>query len=117
MANLQVQLAILLSILVILSTFVPRQTESYYLRKKHVKVLKKVAVAATVLGNRKKLMIPLPVPLPLPIPIIHKHEPIIAPIDPISHIKAFKGYGLAALGGGAGLGGSYGYGQGYGRRR
>lgn len=72
-------------------------------------------------------MIPLPVPLPLPIPIIHKHEPIISPIDPLLTItaaKGAKGYyqphfgglhgGLGGLHGGLG-GGGIGFG-GYGRR-
>lgn len=82
----------------------------HYLRKKHVKALKKVAIAATVLGNKKKFLFPIPVPLPLPIPIITKHEPIISPIDPLSHLAYIKGSLLT----GGGLGG---IGGGYGRRK
>lgn len=118
-------LSLILSMLLLSAVIVPQQTESYYLKKKQIKALKKVAIAATVLGNRKKVMIPLPVPLPLPIPIIHKHEPIISPIDPLLTItaaKGAKGYyqphfgglhgGLGGFGGGGiGFGGG-----GYGRR-
>lgn len=91
----------------------PQETQSYYLKKKQIKALKKVAIAATVLGNRKKVMIPLPVPLPLPIPIIHKHEPIISPIDPLLTITAAK----AAKGYYPGYAGIHGGGFGYGKRR
>lgn len=98
---------LIMSLLILIATLVPQQTESYYLKKKQLKALKKVAVAATVLGNRKKVMIPLPVPLPLPIPIIHKHEPIISPIDPLLTITAAKGHkgyyqGFGGLHGGIG---------------
>lgn len=98
-------LIILVSLLVILATLLPQQTESHYLKRKQIKALKKVAIAASVLGNRKKIMIPLPVPLPLPIPIIHKHEPIISPIDPLLTLalaKGSKGLGYGGLHGGYG---------------
>lgn len=103
------------SLLLLLAAIVPQQTDSHYLNRKKIKALKKVAVAATVLGNRKKIMIPLPLPLPLPIPIINKHEPIISPIDPLLTLTAAKGakgyYGpYGAMGGGIG-------GIGYGKRR
>lgn len=109
--------SLLASLLLLFAVIIPQQAESYYLKKKQIKALKKVAIAATVLGNRKKVMIPLPVPLPLPIPIIHKHEPIISPIDPLLTItaaKSAKGYYPHFGGLHGGLGG---YGGGYGRRR
>lgn len=105
-------LVILVSLMILCSTLYPQQTESYHLRRKHVRALKKVAIAASVLGNRKKVMIPLPLPLPVPIPIIHKHEPIISPIDPLLTLalaKGSKGQGYGGLHGGLG-------GFGYGRR-
>lgn len=112
--------------LLLLAALFPLQSDSIkFIRRKHVKALKKVAVAATVLGQRKKIMIPLPVPLPLPIPIINKHEPIISPIDPLLTLgvaKANKGFGLHGGYGGGGFGGG-GFGGGiggiggYGRRR
>lgn len=108
MANYITLFSILASISLLIVTLVPFQTDSYYLKKKEIKALKKVAIAATVLGQRKKLMIPLPVPLPVPIPIIHKHEPIISPIDPLltlSYAKGAKGFGG---GGGFGYGGLHG---------
>ena len=99
--------------LAVISIFFAQDSTSHrLLKKKEIRVLKKVALASAVLGQRKKIMIPLPMPLPLPIPIIHKHEPIIAPIDPISQIKAYKGFGLGAIEGGFN---GYGYGP-YGRR-
>lgn len=106
---------VLIGFTLLIATLVPQPTNAYYLKKKQIKALKKVAIAATVLGNRKKVMIPLPVPLPLPIPIIHKHEPIISPIDPLLTLtaaKGAKGYygGFGALHGGVG-------GLGYGKRR
>lgn len=110
MANHIGLFSILLSLLILLATLVPQQTESHYLKKKQIKALKKVAIAATVLGNRKKVMIPLPVPLPLPIPIIHKHEPIISPIDPLLSLTVAKQAKLGSL---HGLGGGFG---GYGKR-
>lgn len=100
--------------MILIATLVPQQTESYYLKRRQIKALKKVAIAATVLGNRKKIMIPLPVPLPLPIPIIHKHEPIISPIDPLLTLSAAKG--AKGIGGFGGLHGGLG-GFGYGKRR
>lgn len=106
--------SLLMSLLVLLATLMPQLSESYYLKKKQIKALKKVAIAATVLGNRKKVMIPLPVPLPLPIPIIHKHEPIISPIDPLLTLSAAKG--AKGFGGFGGFGGLHG-GLGYGKRR
>lgn len=101
-------LSVLAAICVLLITLMPTQSDSKYLRKKEIKALKKVAIAATVLGQRKKLMIPLPVPLPLPIPIIHKHEPIISPIDPLLTLTAAKGakgyyQGFGGFGGGGGI--------------
>jgi len=111
MANHISVLSFLISILILFAVLVPQQSESYYLKRKQIKALKKVAIAATVLGNRKKIMIPLPVPLPLPIPIIHKHEPIISPIDPLLTLSAAKGAkGLGGIHGGLG-------GFGYGKRR
>lgn len=105
MANHLKILSIIICLIVLFATLVPQQTESYYLKKRQIKALKKVAVAASVLGNRKKIMIPLPVPLPLPIPIISKHEPIIAPIDPFLSIVAAKGAkGYYPYGGVGGLG-------------
>lgn len=103
--------SIILSLFVLIATLVPQQTESHYLKRKQIKALKKVAIAATVLGNRKKVMIPLPVPLPLPIPIIHKHEPIISPIDPLLTLVAAKGSKGYYGGFGGGLGGGFGYGR------
>lgn len=117
MANYVNLLCILACILVLIVTLVPSQSNSYYLKKKEIKALKKVAIAATVLGQRKKLMIPLPVPVPVPIPIIHKHEPIISPIDPLltlSYAKGAKGY---YAGGGGGFGGLHGGLGGFYRRR
>lgn len=105
-------ISLLLSIIILIATLVPQQSECYYLKKKQIKALKKVAVAATVLGNRKKVMIPLPVPLPLPIPIIHKHEPIISPIDPLLTLAYMKG----SKGGFGGIHGGLG-GFGYGKRK
>lgn len=109
---------LVISLLILLATIIPQQSDSYYLKRKQIKALKKVAIAATVLGNRKKVMIPLPVPLPLPIPIIHKHEPIISPIDPLLTLSAAKGAkGIGGFGGGfGGLHGGLG-GFGYGKRR
>lgn len=49
------------------------------LKKKEIKILQHIAVAATVLGKRKKFMLPLPLVLPVPFPIIHNHQPIISP--------------------------------------
>lgn len=95
MANHLKILILIISLIVLIATLVPQQSESYFLKKNHIRALKKVAVAASVLGNRKKIMIPLPLPLPLPIPIISKHEPIIAPVDPflsIAAAKSAKGY-------------------------
>ena len=112
MANHISILSILISLLILIATLVPQQSESHYLKRKQIKALKKVAIAATVLGNRKKIMIPLPVPLPLPIPIIHKREPIISPIDPLLTLALAKQGKLSALHGGIG-----GFGGGYGRRR
>lgn len=106
---------ILIGITLLLATLVPQQTSAHYLKRKQIKALKKVAIAATVLGNRKKVMIPLPVPLPLPIPIIHKHEPIISPIDPLLTLTAAKG-AKGYYGGFGGLHGGLG-GFGYGKRR
>lgn len=105
--------SLLMSLAVLMAILAPQETQSYYLKKKQIKALKKVAIAATVLGNRKKVMIPLPVPLPLPIPIIHKHEPIISPIDPLLTITAAK----AAKGYYPGYAGIHGGGFGYGKRR
>jgi len=105
--------SLLMSLIVLAAVLIPQETQSYYLKKKQIKALKKVAIAATVLGNRKKVMIPLPVPLPLPIPIIHKHEPIISPIDPLLTITAAK----AAKGYYPGYAGIHGGGFGYGKRR
>lgn len=107
--------SLFVSLLLLLAAIIPQQADSHYLKRKQIRALKKVAVAATILGNRKKIMIPLPVPLPLPIPIINKHEPIISPIDPLLTITAAKGakgyYGpYGAIGGGIG-------GIGYGKRR
>jgi hypothetical protein len=82
---------LVVALLVLVALLGPQVTESHYLKRKQIKALKKVAVAATVLGQRKKVMIPLPVPLPFPIPIINKHEPIISPIDPLLTITAAKG--------------------------
>lgn len=108
----------LMSLLLLIATLVPQQTESHYIKRKQIRALKKVAIAATVLGNRKKVMIPLPVPLPLPIPIIHKHEPIISPIDPLLTITAAKGAKGYYPGFGGGVhGGLSGFGLGYGKRR
>lgn len=101
-------ISLIVCLLLLVATFAPQNSESYYLKRKQIKALKKVAIAATVLGNRKKVMLPLPVPLPLPIPIIHKHEPIISPIDPLLTLSAMKG--AKGLGGGIG-------GFGYGKRR
>lgn len=114
MANSICILSIVISLMILIATLIPQQTESYYLKRKQIKALKKVAIAATVLGNRKKIMIPLPVPLPLPIPIIHKHEPIISPIDPLLTLSAAKG--AKGIGGFGGLHGGLG-GFGYGKRR
>lgn len=107
MANLTLSFSLIAGLLILIAAMItiPHQTSSHFLRKKEIKALKKVAIAATVLGQRKKLMIPLPIPLPLPIPIIHKHEPIISPIDPLltlSAAKGMKGYGGSGIGGGYG---------------
>lgn len=94
MANLKTVIGVLATLLVIFVALIPFTSESLHLKRK-IKALEKVAILATVVGQRKKLKIPLPVPLPLPIPIIHKHEPIISPIDPLltlSAAKASKGY-------------------------
>lgn len=91
MASQKSIIGLIISLLILAATLFPQQAESHYLKRSQIKALKKIAIAATVLGNRKKVMIPLPVPLPLPIPIIHKHEPIIAPIDPLLTITAAKG--------------------------
>lgn len=115
--HLRTCLVLLISLTLLLTTLVPQHTSAYYLKRKQIKALKKVAIAATVLGNRKKIMIPLPVPLPLPIPIIHKHEPIISPIDPLLTLSAAKGAkGFGGYGGFGGLHGGLG-GLGYGKRR
>lgn len=106
--------SILVSLIVLLAILVPLQSESHFLKRKQIRALKKVAIAATVLGNRKKVMIPLPVPLPLPFPIIHKHEPIISPIDPLLTIvqaKGAKGYYGGFTGGFTGIGGGIGNGK------
>lgn len=126
MANLRALFSILISAVILIVMLLPNQYGCSYLRKKEIKALKKVAIAATVLGNKKKIMIPLPIPLPLPIPIIHKHEPIISPIDPLLTLALAKGskglgYGGAYGGGfgGGGFGGIHGGigGLGYGKRR
>lgn len=114
MANHISIFSILISMMILIATLVPQQSESHYLKRSKIRALKKVAIAATVLGNRKKVMIPLPVPLPLPFPIIHKHEPIISPIDPFLTLSAAKG--AKGIGGFGGLHGGLG-GFGYGKRR
>ena len=84
---------IIMGILIVIGVLFPHQVpvEAHHLKRSKIYALKKVALAATVLGNRKKIMVPLPVPLPLPIPIIHKREPIISPIDPLLTLTAAKG--------------------------
>lgn len=104
MTNWITLLGVIATLMVVLIALIPPTSQSIRIKKNEIRALKKVAIAATVLGQRKKLMIPLPVPLPLPIPIIHKHEPIISPIDPLltlSAAKGAKGYyqGWGAFGG------------------
>ena len=106
-------LGLILGLAFVLALLAPQEARAHYLKKKQIRALKKVAIAATVLGNRKKIVLPLPVPLPLPIPIIHKHEPIISPIDPLLTITAAK----AAKGYYPGYAGLHGGGFGYGKRR
>lgn len=111
---------LMLALMLLVATLAPQSADSYYLKRKQIKALKKVAVAATVLGQRKKVMIPLPIPLPLPIPIIHKHEPIISPIDPLLTItaaKGAKGYYPNYYPGFGGIHGGYGGLGGFGKRR
>lgn len=112
--------SVLMSVALLLALLGVQTSDAHVLRRKHIKALKKVAVAATVLGNRKKVMIPLPLPLPLPIPIIHKHEPIISPIDPLLTItaaKGAKGYYPGYYPGFGGIHGGYGGFGGFGKRR